>query len=201
MKDRVDRVYFAFAGGRIKIGTTTTDVLFRLKNISNSLPEPLVLIGDILGGFALERAVHRHFEPFKIKGEWFRDCAELRADIQKILDEGASSLGIVARSTPTIVPSPPANERDPAVWGHIVRLMWPDDALAQLMAYSTLPEADCRAFLRGERSPPRLVRDAMASVLVQFIFKDGESAPDFVSEGSDGWVLVRATPEESREVA
>jgi hypothetical protein len=68
MKQQV--VYFIQRGadGPIKIGTTTYKLTARLRDIQIGSPDPLYLIGHILGS---EKDTHIRFKKYHISGEWF----------------------------------------------------------------------------------------------------------------------------------
>jgi hypothetical protein len=56
----------------IKIGFSR-GVKGRLRQLSTASPQPLVLLGMILGGRVRERQLHRQFQPYRLHGEWFED--------------------------------------------------------------------------------------------------------------------------------
>ena len=71
--DSVEKyVYFiqSSATKYIKIGSTH-NVKKRIKQLSNSSSEPLVLLGKIKGGKKLETELHRKFSAINHCGEWF----------------------------------------------------------------------------------------------------------------------------------
>lgn len=70
-------VYFARIGNAVKIGTTG-NISLRLSNLGQ--PE---LLGCMAGGFAEERRTHKRFTRFRLHGEWFADCPEIRAFINE----------------------------------------------------------------------------------------------------------------------
>lgn len=77
------RVYFISDGGyAIKIGVGS-DPEDRLSKLQVGNAKKLKIIGMVRGSFELEAAIHRHFDANHVRGEWFRDTAELRAFIAK----------------------------------------------------------------------------------------------------------------------
>lgn len=70
-------VYFVQAhSGRIKIGRSVNPVV-RLGALRSGSPEPLFLLGVMLGDFADERALHARFRACRISGEWFSPVPKL----------------------------------------------------------------------------------------------------------------------------
>ncbi len=58
------------ADGPIKIGTAT-DPRSRLESLQTAHHEALELLAVIPGGYSLERLLHHHFAPNRIRGEWY----------------------------------------------------------------------------------------------------------------------------------
>jgi hypothetical protein len=83
---RGGKIYFVAAPGRVKIGFTTNpqDRLDKLRHVDM---EELSVIAIIDGTRKLERYLHDKAAPFRIKAEWFLDCAAVR----NIIDECLSS--------------------------------------------------------------------------------------------------------------
>jgi Meiotically up-regulated gene 113 len=77
-------IYFAASGGRIKIGVSQ-NVTRRLAYINTHLEEPLTLIGTISGGSKVENGIQAHFKQHRLKGEWFKDCEEVRQSIKNFI--------------------------------------------------------------------------------------------------------------------
>ena len=63
-------VYFARAGGRVKIGTSL-DVRKRLGALQTGCPEPLKLLHVEVGGEEREKVWHERFRELRVQGEWF----------------------------------------------------------------------------------------------------------------------------------
>lgn len=77
-------VYFVQAGeGHIKIGWTG-DIEARLSTLQIGTSEDLYLLALILGGQAAERRLHQKFAQYRVRGEWFEDCEEIRDYIHAI---------------------------------------------------------------------------------------------------------------------
>lgn len=167
-------VYFAASGGRIKIGTTSRSVGSRLKHISHSLPDELELIGRIPGDTRMERAVQRYLVEWNLKGEWFQDCEIVRRKIWQIIADGPEALGIrpiVPCVETKDAPIPPKDEYK-ILFPGLVRLVWPNDPLRQLIAFTEYPEGECEKWLAGQEEPPRLVRYAFSAVVAICIRSD-----------------------------
>lgn len=76
-------VYFISDGaGHIKIGVSS-DPHRRMADLSNRSPsQTLDLLRTVPGGFDQERALHAHLAIYRRAGEWFIDCAEVRAAME-----------------------------------------------------------------------------------------------------------------------
>jgi hypothetical protein len=74
------QVYFAAFGGlgMIKIGVSN-DVAQRLQNIAKSEKCEGSLLLAIAGNRQIEAEQHRRFGKWRVRGEWFRDCEEVRS--------------------------------------------------------------------------------------------------------------------------
>lgn len=75
-------VYFITDGEAIKIGKANNPRA-RLSSLQTSHHKPLYIIAAIPGDEMLERQLHRTFGEFRIRGEWFKDCAEIRAFVDR----------------------------------------------------------------------------------------------------------------------
>jgi len=73
-----------------KIGRST-EVERRLRTLQNSSPTNLQLLWSTPGGKALENALHRHFAPIRLHGEWFdfgcQDRVEAVSNVVATLDD------------------------------------------------------------------------------------------------------------------
>ena len=71
-------VYFiADNNGRIKIGKAI-DPHVRMRDLQIGNPDKLTLLFYVNGGYRLENRVHALLYDFRIQGEWFEDCKQLR---------------------------------------------------------------------------------------------------------------------------
>lgn len=92
--DRAKKVYFLKSSGYIKIGQSLTPV-DRMRAIRSGLdkseiPEAvdrgkIECIGFIAGGRAEEMQLHRKFERFQAKGEWFIAAPELLDHVRQLI--------------------------------------------------------------------------------------------------------------------
>jgi hypothetical protein len=85
MEDAIARrngssVYFADAGGQIKIGWSRK-VAARLAQLQTGSASPIKLLGTIPGGRGTERRLHERFAHLRLSGEWFVAAPELLAYI------------------------------------------------------------------------------------------------------------------------
>lgn len=69
-------VYFADAGGQIKIGWSRK-VGARLAQLQTGSAVPIKLLATTPGGLALERRLHKQFHHLRLSGEWFLAAPEL----------------------------------------------------------------------------------------------------------------------------
>jgi len=94
-------VYFArFANHSIKIGISR-NLTDRLRTLERETGVRGSFIGrlDVTDREApiIERALHRALGPFWIRGEWFSDCPEVRAEIRRLLRDPMAVQAIVDR--------------------------------------------------------------------------------------------------------
>lgn len=87
-KDGLYYVYFVqhSKDGPIKIGTTRKDPAKRLIELQIGTPEELTMLAFMAGEWWLEKALHKALEAHNVRGEWFRDCPELRLIIALVKD-------------------------------------------------------------------------------------------------------------------
>lgn len=78
------KVYFVSAPGRIKIGYTTKPEA-RLVQLRERDMETLSVIGIADATIHVERKLHEMADAHRLRGEWFRDCIEVRAIIDDFL--------------------------------------------------------------------------------------------------------------------
>ncbi|MEZ2132531.1 MULTISPECIES: GIY-YIG nuclease family protein [unclassified Sinorhizobium] len=74
-------VYFITDGEAIKIGKANNPKS-RLSGLQTSHHKPLRILALIPGSEETERALHWKFERHRIRGEWFKDCKEIREFIK-----------------------------------------------------------------------------------------------------------------------
>lgn len=75
-------VYFITDGEAIKIGKANNPKS-RLSGLQTSHHKPLAIISTMPGGLELEREIHVIFDGFRLRGEWFKDCVEIRDFIER----------------------------------------------------------------------------------------------------------------------
>jgi len=76
-------VYFVSDGDAIKIGKANNP-RSRLGGLQTSHYKPLRILGLMPGDETLERHLHGKFRKHHIRGEWFRDCHDIRKFIRDI---------------------------------------------------------------------------------------------------------------------
>lgn len=91
-------IYFAETADRIKIGIAQ-DVNARLRALQAGAAQPLNLIGSIKGNLRREQEIHNAIKQYRIKGEWYRDCPEVRATIQNCFNNFDLAEGIKPKNT------------------------------------------------------------------------------------------------------
>jgi hypothetical protein len=67
----MDKVYFIKSENFVKIGFTSEKMANRIGNLQTCSPHELELLGAIPGPKRLEDLLHRKFEKFNARGEWF----------------------------------------------------------------------------------------------------------------------------------
>lgn len=109
--------------GRIKIGTTS-DVAARLRQLSTGASHPLVLLGTMCGGRALEAALHSRFDRHRVHLEWFAAAPELLdfIDRQAKGNEPYELPTLPARSLDSLPPRTPVDAL--AITGGILVLVF-----------------------------------------------------------------------------
>ena len=78
--DRRGYIYFLTADTAnfpIKIGFSRGPTICRMSTLQNGCPYPLVSLGVMRGTASEERSLHRRFEQWRLKGEWFERCPNL----------------------------------------------------------------------------------------------------------------------------
>lgn len=112
-------------GGPIKIGYAR-NIDNRIKSLRTGCPYKLVLLGVMEGQRSDETKLHHKFAAARLQGEWFDDCAEIRAFIADTTEQRA--LNVVWREPPK-----PKSVKNPrkryysASWDDRVRQRGPRD--------------------------------------------------------------------------
>lgn len=78
------RVYFVSAPGRVKVGYTKTPEN-RLAKLRQVDMEELTVIGVVAATRKSEKSLQAKLSKYLIKGEWFRDCHEVRDAITQFM--------------------------------------------------------------------------------------------------------------------
>jgi hypothetical protein len=79
-------VYFIQCGDYLKIGVAN-NARARMEDLQVGCPHDLALIGELPGGETLETELHRRFQKFHHRGEWFRFEGALRTFCREELHE------------------------------------------------------------------------------------------------------------------
>lgn len=74
-------IYFILApnSGRIKIGSSSRPMMFRMAELRALSPEAIELVGTLPGSFAMEDAIHERFKAYRQHGEWFDYSDEIKS--------------------------------------------------------------------------------------------------------------------------
>lgn len=106
----VEHVYLIGPPGNCvaKIGRTE-DLKRRFPQIQNMSPTKLALLWSTPGGRPLERALHRHFDPIRLHGEWFDFSPN---DPVTEVQEALGVIVVVDEPAPKVTSRHAANERD-----------------------------------------------------------------------------------------
>lgn len=92
-----DHVYFVRSGDRIKIGYSCRPKQ-RIASFAVHLPDEPELIGTVPGGRELEQRIHTVLDKYRTKGEWFRDCEDVRAVMSAVLGHSTEPEDVVLPS-------------------------------------------------------------------------------------------------------
>ncbi len=79
-------IYFVQSLDKIKVGFTN-NITHRMKGLRSANPHGVILIGTVQGNKNHEKKIHTVLKDNNVIGEWFRDCAEVREYIDKILND------------------------------------------------------------------------------------------------------------------
>jgi hypothetical protein len=95
----VSSIYFISDGDSIKIGRSK-DVTARMKDLSCGSARPLSLIASVNGHSKHESKVHAELADYRLNGEWFADCQEVRSAISRYVESGISVDSIEVETGP-----------------------------------------------------------------------------------------------------
>lgn len=117
-------VYFLQCGTdklRFKIGFSKKPEK-RARDLSNANPEPVHLIGYVVGSMKQERAAHLALLPLRLKGEWYPECERVQQFIGVALRDGIAEALIREDERPAPKPQKqPA--KTPKTWGESTHSM------------------------------------------------------------------------------
>lgn len=86
-------VYFLQSGDAIKVGCTDR-LGVRMPAIEAQLGNQVECIGWVFGSFGTENLIHKRLDQYRVKGEWFYDCPQVRELIQFITERGPFFYGL-----------------------------------------------------------------------------------------------------------
>jgi hypothetical protein len=89
---RVTFIYFVEMQGHIKIGIAA-NWRKRINSLQTSSPFPVRRLLVIRSGVGMEPILHEKLAPLRVRGEWFRDCPEIREFIAKAAALGLTEAG------------------------------------------------------------------------------------------------------------
>lgn len=83
-------IYFILdpAADAVKIGYTRSPGRRRFHQLKTGNPKPIVLLGMIEGSPTVEREIHDHFHPARMRGEWFHYSDVVRTQVLGIIQDG-----------------------------------------------------------------------------------------------------------------
>lgn len=146
----VERVYFAKAGTAVKIGVSA-DVEARIKSLRTANHEPIVLLGSVPGGRAVERNIHMRLADYRIHREWFHDCPELQALFSQLMRFGPAVLGTIKSKR-----ARPSTARASPIFGRImdiVRKNFPERTAASVATRFGRSQRTAERWLSGSLTP------------------------------------------------
>ena len=84
-KKEVECVYFVLETVQkvVKIGYTA-NIDARFSGLRTANVNPLKILAVVPGGQKLEHQLHKRLSHLRVRGEWFKDCAELRKVLKEI---------------------------------------------------------------------------------------------------------------------
>jgi hypothetical protein len=157
----MEQVYFIShpRTGRIKIGFTR-DLNTRLTTVGANLAEQVSLLGNLTGGRHLEQAIHHELRGWCIRGEWFRDCNEVRAFIDLMLRDGPEKGFGYVGSRP-VQKKPKSNN-----FGRVARALWPKNTATNLAQRIGSSERGAQYLIDGER---KVTARAIAVIVAEIL--------------------------------
>jgi hypothetical protein len=125
----------------------------RLAALRTGAGAPVELIGSIQGDGEIERALHKKLRQFRIDGEWYRDCAEVRAAIQNSLNNFPEAASTRNRRS-----------RGKTKFSAVAKLIWPIRAAERMAEIAYVDARTAARWLSGEFEPPGIV---LAAILTE----------------------------------
>lgn len=141
-----DYIYFIAHLGRIKIGTSKHPK-DRIASLAAHYQEPIVFVGCIIGDRAREQAIHQDLAEHRLRGEWFRDCEEVRRKIGDLLIAHAFQ----KPSPPKITPPKSKDDKPNKNFGIIVRALWPENPAINLAQRIGCTQRAAQFYIDGQR--------------------------------------------------
>jgi hypothetical protein len=148
------QVYFAQCGDRIKIGVSS-NITARLAQLRQGAGGDVKLLASIEGDFEIERALHNKLRMQRIDGEWFRDCAEVRAAIQ-------NSENNFPKPTPADIKANTASK-----FKAVCKVLWPEQTGYVLAEIAGVDARTAHRWLSGQSEPPAVVFSAILNELTR----------------------------------
>ena len=169
-KSNTGIIYFIASNDRIKIGFT--------RNLKARMSSYLLhissfeQIGISAGTVQFEKAIHQHLAAYRLTGEWFRDCPEVRAEIARIIADGPEAIDFVQpvpKQKPQFVREPLTPEKQRAAWRRLLDLFWPDDPIGGFAQFCQVDRTTIIAWLNGSEEIPDLIRYAFVGKLMEYL--------------------------------
>lgn len=145
------QIYFAQCGQRIKVGIAS-DIKKRLGQLRTGAAAPVTLIAAVKGDEHLERSLHRELLEYRVDGEWFHDCPNVRAAIDRCTASFDVGTDI------------PKKVRRESKFGAVCKLLWPHKTAIHIAAIGGANERTAWRWLSGETEPPSSV---LAAIVVE----------------------------------
>ena len=135
----MSNIYFVKCGEHIKIGVAA-HVGKRVGTLQGGSAQPMELIAAVKGSTHDERALHKRLSAFRARGEWFRDCEEVRSVMAGFVERGD-----IADALPTTIPS--------ENFGRAWKAIFPRKAAEELAARVGCSVRSASYQLSGEHDP------------------------------------------------